>query len=185
MKIFRVFDQRLVRISDISGKYDCLFVLPFLDRQFNTCRSQKMPGINKPYRNSFCRSNHFIIRTVYKIFDNAHGIFHRVRRHEFRFALSSAFTVSPLCLEHLDMCTVTKHDITEMAGCICGINRSLETFCINCRQISGVIHMRMGQKHEVQFSRCHGNFCILIIIRSLFHTTVNQKLTTCCFQIIT
>ena len=40
------------------------------------------------------------------------------------------------CLEHLNMRAVAKHNIAQMTGCICGINRPLTPFRINCRQIS-------------------------------------------------
>ena len=136
VQILRILDQRLSCISDITGEDDLLFFIPFTDRQLYTCRSQKMACINKADRNSLCRSDHLFIWTAHEIPDNTHGIFHGISRYKFRFALTFALSVTPLSLEHLNMRTVTKHNITQVAGSICRIDRPLETFRIDCGQIA-------------------------------------------------
>ena len=184
VQIFRILYQWLTGVSDISGKYDLFLRFFFSDRHFNTGRSKQMSCINKTYRNSFCRSNHLIIRASYKISDHTHCVFHCVCRHKFRFALSSALAVSPLSFKHLNMSTVSKHNITQMTGGVRCVYWPSKSFCINSRKISGMIHMRMGKKNKLNFSHSNWYLCILIIVRSLFHTAVYKKFMACCLQII-
>ena len=144
-----------------------------------------MSCVYKPNGNPWCRGNCFFVGAWYKILYYTHGIFHRVGRYKFRFTLTASLTVTPFCLEHLNMRAVTEHDIAEMTGCLGRIDRTQKAFRIDSGQVSGMVHMRMCQKNEIQVSRINWDFLILIIIRSLFHTAVYQKLLTCCFQIIT
>ena len=185
VEIDRVFDQWLVQITDIAGEDDFFLFAIFLNRDLNTCRAKKVAGIYKANADSFCRFDGFFIRTRNKILDNTHGIFHGVSRNKFRFSLTTSFTVSPFCLEHLNVGTVSKHNVTKVAGSLCCINRALKTFCINSGKISGVIHMCMGQKNKIQVTSLYRNILILVVIRPLFHTAVYQEFLSCCFQIIT
>ena len=180
----RIFDQRLICISNIPGKNNFFLCVLFCDRNLNTCRSQKMPRIYKPYLNSLCRLHCFFIRTGNKIPDHSHCIFHSIRGNKFRLALAASLTVSPLSLKHLYMSAVAKHNVAKIAGGICGINRSLKAFGINCRKITGMIHMSMGQQHKINISRISRNIPVFIIIRPLLHTTVYQKLFSRRFQIV-
>ena len=185
VEIDRVFDQWLVQITDIAGEDDFFLFAIFLNRDLNTCRAKKVAGIYKANADSFCRFDGFFIRARNKILDNAHSIFHGVSRNKFRLALAASFTVSPFCLEHLNVGTVSKHNVTKVAGSLCCINRALKTFCINSGKISGVIHMCMGQKNKIQVTSLYRNILILVVIRPLFHTAVYQEFLSCCFQIIT
>ena len=185
MEIDRIFDQWLIQITDIAGEDNFFLFAIFLNHDLNTCRTKKVAGIYETYADSFCRFDGFFIRTRNKILDNAHGIFHSVSRHKFRLALAASFTVTPLCLEHLNVGTVSKHNIAKVTGGLCCINRALKTFCINSGKISGVIHMCMGQKNKIQVTSLYRNILILVVIRTLFHTAVYQEFLSCCFQIIT
>ena len=185
VKVYRIFDQRLIEISDITGKNNLFLFAVFVDDHFNACRSKQVSGIDKTYTDTFRRCDRLFIWTRNKILQDTHCIFHRICRYKLRLALTTSLTVTPFCLEHLDMGAVSKHNVTEMAGRLCRINRSLKTFCIDCRQISGMIHMCVGQKHKIKVTSLNRYFLIFIIIGSLFHTTVYKKLLTGSFQIIT
>ena len=185
MEIDRIFDQWLIQVTDIAGEDYFLFFVIFLNDDLNARRSKEMSGIYETYADSLGRFNGFFVRTRNKILDNAHGIFHSVSRHKFRFSLTTSFTVSPFCLEHLNVGTVSKHNVTKVAGSLCCINRSLKSFCVDSGKISGVIHMCMGQKNKIQVTSLYRNILILVVIRALFHTAVYQEFLSCCFQIIT
>jgi len=111
VQILRILDQGLAGISNISGEYNLFLCILLPDRQLNTCRAQQMACINKPGWDSLCRSNHLIVRASHKVSDHSHGIFHCISRNKFRFALSSAFTVSPFCFKHLNVRTISEHNI--------------------------------------------------------------------------
>ena len=185
MEINRILDQWLIQVTDIAGEDYFLFFVIFLNDDLNARRSKEMSGIYETYADSLGRFNGFFVRTRNKILDNAHGIFHSVSRHKFRFSLTTSFTVSPFCLEHLNVGTVSKHNVAKVAGGLCCINRALKTFCVDSGKISGVIHMCMGQKNKIQVTSLYRNILILVVIRPLFHTAVYQEFLSCCFQIIT
>ena len=144
-----------------------------------------MSRIHKTNLDSFSRFDNFIVWTSDKVSKNTHCVFHRICRNKFRFSFSAPLTISPFSLKHLDMCAVTKHDIAEITSCLCRINRTLIAFCIQGRKISGMIHVCMCQKHKIQITRSHRKLLIFIIIRSLLHSIIHQKLPSCRFQIIT
>ena len=185
VEIDRVFDQWLVQITDIAGEDDFLFFVIFLNDDLNARRSKEMSGIYETYADSLGRFNGFFVRTRNEVLNDTHGIFHGVSRNKFRLTLAASFTVTPLCLEHLNVGTVSKHNVAKVAGGLCCINRALKTFCINSGKISGVIHMCMGQKNKIQVTSLYRNILILVVIRPLFHTAVYQEFLSCCFQIIT
>ena len=134
--IYRILNQRLIKITDITGKYDFFLFVILGEPDLNTTGTKKMSCIYKTYLYSFCRFNNLIVRTSDKVPKHSHGIFHSISRYKFRLAFSAALTVSPFCLKHLDVCTVTKHNITEIAGRLCCIDRSLITLGIQSGKIS-------------------------------------------------
>ena len=185
MEINRILDQWLIQVTDIAGEDYFLFFVIFLNDDLNARRSKEMSGIYETYADSLGRFNGFFVRTRNEVLNDTHGIFHGVCRNKFRFSLTTSFTVSPFCLEHLNVGTVSKHNIAKVAGGLCCINRALKTFCINSGKISGVIHMCMSQKNKIQVTSLYRNILILVVIRTLFHTAVYQEFLSCCFQIIT
>ena len=185
MEINRILDQWLIQVTDIAGEDDFLFFVIFLNDDLNARRSKEMSGIYETYADSLSRFNGFFVRTRNEVLNDTHGIFHGVSRNKFRLTLAASFTVTPLCLEHLNVGTVSKHNVAKVAGGLCCINRALKTFCINSGKISGVIHMCMGQKNKIQVTSLYRNILILVVIRPLFHTAVYQEFLSCCFQIIT
>ena len=185
MEINRILDQWLIQVTDIAGEDYFLFFVIFLNDDLNARRSKEMSGIYETYADSLSRFNGFFVRTRNEVLNDTHGIFHGVSRNKFRLTLAASFTVTPLCLEHLNVGTVSKHNVAKVAGGLCCINRALKTFCINSGKISGVIHMCMGQKNKIQVAPLYRNILILVVIRPLFHTAVYQEFLSCCFQIIT
>ena len=183
-EINRIFYQRLIFISNVSGKYNGLFHSIFLNIHFDAAGTKKMTCVNKFYPQSLSKNDSLVIRTAYKVSDHAHGVFHGISRNKLRFPLALRLTVAPFSLKHLDMGTVTEHNVAKIAGCFSGIDWSLKSFCVNCRKIAGMVHMRMRQKNKIQISRRHRNILILVVIRPLFHSAVYQKLFSGCFQII-
>ena len=185
MEINRILDQWLIQVTDIAREDYFLFFVIFLNDDLNARRSKEMSGIYETYADSLGRFNGFFVRTRNEVLNDTHGIFHGVCRNKFRFSLTTSFTVSPFCLEHLNVGTVSKHNVTKVAGSLCCINRSLKSFCVDSGKISGVIHMCMGQKNKIQVTSLYRNILILVVIRTLFHTAVYQEFLSCCFQIIT
>ena len=80
------------------------------------------------------------------------------------------------------MSTVTKHDITEIAGSRCSVNWPSEPLGIGQGEISRMVDMSMGQQRKINFRQRHRDLLIFILIRPLFHTTVYKKLLSCRLQ---
>ena len=135
-----------------------------------------MPGIHKSYLYTVCNLDFSAVFTPHKLFDHIQSILHGIRRYKIRLSVSLSLAVTPLSLEHLNMRTVTKHDVTQVAGSICRINRSPESFCISQREIAGMVNVGMGQQCKIHLGQCHRNLLVFILIRPLLHSTVHQKL---------
>ena len=144
-----------------------------------------MSGIYKTHLNPVCQFQNLLIRAAHQMRDGSLRIVHIIQRLYRFLAGSLSFPVSPFCFKHLDMCTVTKHDLAQIHGGIGRINISPEPLCIQNRKFSGVIDMCMCQQYKIKFRSRHRNRYILKIIRSLLHSKIHQKLFTGGFQKIT
>ena len=134
-----------------------------------------MSCVHKTNFNSICKLNYFMIITRNKLLNYIQSIFHRIRRNKLRLPISSCLTVSPLCLEGLNVSTITKHDITQIAGCSGCINRTAKSSCISQREISGMVNMRMRQQGKIYIRHRNRHILVLILVRTLFHTTIHEK----------
>ena len=130
LKICWILDQWLVFIANISGKYYFFFFSIFFHPDLNTGRTKQMSCICKTNLYPGSRLENFSILSSHKILQHCQCIFHGIYRHKICFSLAASLTIAPFCLKHLDMCTITKHNITQMTGGFCCIDRSLKAFCI-------------------------------------------------------
>ena len=78
-----------------------------------------MSDIGKSDFHSFTYLDHMVILTRYQSADRSIRIFHCINRlHQLILCASLRLTILPLCLLHLDMGTVTKHDAAQVNGCL-------------------------------------------------------------------
>ena len=100
-----------------------------------------------------------VIRTTYKAlheYSHVHPL--RCTAVQYFFpACASSLTITPFCLEHLDVCTVTKHDITQLRTSL-PWHKSVH--------LNPFLHNSAGRlpewsicacvsKNQIQFSRCN------------------------------
>ena len=181
----RIPQDRLIDISEISGKYNRSGFSIFGSKHFNRRRSKQMSDIRKPNRNPITQFNFLIIITGNQKPYRRKCIFHRIQRY-IRFPAGTfGFPVSPLCLKLLDMCTVTQHDRTEFRSRFGCKYLSAESVGIKHRQKTCMINMCMGKQYVINFCRIHRNFLIFKQISSLFHTNVYTKTFIAYFKIMT
>ena len=111
LNILRIPDQWLMFITNVTGKYDLFLHAIFFYPDFNRRGSQEMSRIYKPNRNPFCNPLFFHVTASYKALHDSLCILYSVHRYIFFPACTSSLTITPFCLEHLNVCTVSKHDI--------------------------------------------------------------------------
>ena len=85
----------------------------------------------------------------------------------------------------LNMRTVTKHDITQLRCRIGSENLPFKPILCKLWQHSGMINMCMCEEYIIHFCCTDRKSRILIQIRSLFHTAVNQNILSCYLQKMT
>ena len=115
----RIFDDRLILVTHISGKYDLFRNFSFCYPHFNTCGSQKMPYIIKSDFYSVTQCNLLTVIHRCQKLGRRICICNRINRFVFRFPASSCLPVSPFRLKFLNMGTVTQHDIAQICRCKC------------------------------------------------------------------
>ena len=104
------------------------------------------------------------------------GILHHIHRLILRLSCSSALAVAPLCLKFLDVRAVTQHNVAEIRCRECGKDLSLKSILRKPWQHSRVVNVRMGKEHIVNILLRDRQPRILIQIRSLLHTAVDQDI---------
>ena len=121
-----------------------------------------MPHIIESYFNSVTQRN--LLSVIYRCQKLRCGICvcNRINRFVFRFSASSCLPVSPFRFKFLNMCAVTKHNITKIRRCKCGDDLPGKSFFHQKRNISGMINMCMCQKNVIYISRCNRKFLILV-----------------------
>ena len=133
--IFRIFDQRMTTVSDISRKYNLLRHIPFRRPDFNAGRAKQMAYIRKPDLNIFTYRHFTVIITGNKPPDGAIRILHGVKRfYHLILCTSLRLAVFPFRLLHLNMRTVPEHDITQVAGRRRRIDFAPKSPCIQKRK---------------------------------------------------
>ena len=145
-----------------------------------------MPDICKTNPDTLTDFHIFLIVTGDKTLDGPVSILHRKERlHQLILRASLGFTVLPLCLLHMNMRTVTKHDAAQIAGGLCGVNPAPEPPGIQKRQKPGMVYVRMCQKHIVDQSCFHRQFTVLKHLDSLLHAIIHQNVSVSHTQIMT
>ena len=76
----RIFNNRLIHITYITGKDNLLLHIRFLDPDFNTCRSKQMSYICKSYPDTITQIYDLVIAARCKMFDCPQRILHLVQR---------------------------------------------------------------------------------------------------------
>ena len=175
LQIMGITDQRLVLITDIAGEHDLFLCISFPDPQLHRCGTQQVSRIHKTDTNTVRQHDLLIIRTSDQTLDRPVRIIHIIERHKFFFSCTPALPVTPLCLKHLDMGTVTQHDLTQITRRRRGKDLPPESSLVQKRQPSGMIDMGMRQKRHVDLACGYGDLLILIFIRSLLHSAVDQQ----------
>ena len=177
LRIRRILNERLVFISNVSGKDNFLRYILFGCPDLDTRRSKEMPNICKTDLYPLTDLNHPVVFTGNDPADNIVCILHGIKRlYKCIVRTSLRLAVLPLRILHLDMCTVTKHNAAKVCRCLRCQDLPPESSCRQLRQHTGMIHMGMGQQHIIKLCLTHGQLCILKGINALLHTIIHQNM---------
>ena len=105
-----------------------------------------------------------------------------VKRYHRRFTGTHGLSGLVFRFGFLDMGAVLEHDIAQTTGLCGGIHRPAEALLIQQGKHAGVIDMRVGKQHKLDFSRRHGERGGGKIVFPLLHTIVNQDVPAVDFQ---
>ena len=144
-----------------------------------------MTRIHKSYAYSICHINFFVVIAADQTADRTNCIIDIIQRNYFCSSGSLSFSVFPLCFEHLNVRTVPQHNIAQIRCRFCCKNLSAESSLVQKWKLSGMIDMCMCQKHHINITGSNRNLLIFKLIRSLFHSAVNQNIFPTGFQIRT
>ena len=77
--ILRIFDDRLIDIADISGKYDFFAYTVFCDPDFNAGRTKQVTDICEAKLDSFTELNCLVIIDRCKKCNCIHGVLYSIK----------------------------------------------------------------------------------------------------------
>ena len=177
LRIRRILNERLVFISNVSGKDNFLRYVFFRCPDLNTGRSQEMTYICKTDLHPFTNLNHPVVLAGNNPSDDIICVLHGIKRLDQRIVRASLrLTVLPLRILHLDMCAVPKHNTAKICRCFRCQDLPPESSCCELWQHTGMIHMGMGKQHIIKLCLTHGQLCILKGINALLHTIIHQNM---------
>ena len=130
LQILWITDQWLVLIANVTGKYDLFLNALFFDPYFYRGRAQQMSGIHKTDGNAVCDNLLLQIPASYKTLHHALCILYGIQWHVSLFTSSFSLTVAPFRLKHLNVRTVSKHDITQLLRSFRGKDLSPESILV-------------------------------------------------------
>ena len=77
--MLRIFDDRLICVADISGKYDFFAYTVFCDPDFDAGRAKKMTDVGEPDLDSLAELDGLIVINRSKKCDCIHGILYGIK----------------------------------------------------------------------------------------------------------
>ena len=175
VQILRVADNRLVCVTDVAGKHDFLCFAVFGDGQFRARRAEQMPRVDKAHPNALEQGLRRVIFTGDKLLHRVLRVLHRVKRHGRFFARTLRFAVAPLGFKLLNVGGVLEHNRAKPRGGDCRINPPFKAVRGEQRQFAGMVNVRVGQHHAVDFPGRYGQIGVLISVGTLFKPAVNQN----------
>ena len=112
-------------------------------------------------------------------FKQFHGIFrilYSINWNDGLFPRALCFAVFPFCFAFLNMCGITQHDIAKLFGCLSSVDRIIIPGSNQCRDLSGMVNMRMCQKDRINLFRLDRDLAVHIGISPLFHTAIHKNI---------
>ena len=171
----RIFQNRLVEIADIAAEHDLLPEAVFFEPQLDGRGPEQMADVREPDRRALGHADHVPVRARPEFRQNAFRVRHRVQSLLLRPSRPARFAVFPLRLILLNVRGVPEHDLAQARRGFRRIHRAAESVLVQKRQQTGVVDVRMRQKHKRDFRRRDGHRGIFEPVAPLLHAAVHQK----------
>ena len=176
LNILRIAQDRLIQVSDVAREGDLARLSPLVQPDLDRCGSEQMPHVGHADRHAVVDLDLLTVGAGAQKPDNAQSILHVVERLDRLTAAALRLAALPLRFRHLDICTVTKHDVAERTGGGTGIDRTAVPLLIQQRQATAVVDMGVGEQHEIQLRRADRQLLIHEEILALLHAVVHYSL---------
>ena len=82
--------------------------------------------------------------------------------------------VLPLCLLHVNVCTVPQHNAAQIRGRLRGVNLSPKPSGRQLRNHAGMVYMGMGKQHIVYACLRHRQLAVFKHIDALLHAVIDK-----------
>ena len=172
--IARVVDEGLVEVAHIARKDELFGDVLLGDPQLDTRGPEQMARVDEPDGDPVAELFDLVVDVWLELGDRRLRVPHGVHRLDLLAAGAFALAVFPLGLKLLDVRGVAQHDAAEIAGRVGRADRAPEAQLCQQGKAAGVVDMRVGQQHIVDFPRRKGDLLMLIFIGALLHAAVDE-----------
>ena len=143
-----------------------------------------MADVDKPRLYRCAQANHLAVPAGAEALEHSLGIVHVIERHIPRMAGALRLAVAPLRFKHLNVRAVAQHNPAQILRRFRRNHGAAETLRVQQRQAAGMIDVRMRQQNVINLRRINRYLLILILVRSLLHTAVDQNMKPADLQIV-
>ncbi len=171
----RVAQKRLVEVAKVAGKYDFFHHTVFGDMYLYAGGAEQMPRVRKMNSDSRAKLKRLIVRVGHKKLNCADGVVHGIERNKLLAARALGFAVSPFGFKHLNVRTVAKHDVAQIARGLGGVNLPVKAPGVQQGEQPGMVDVRVSEQNIVDVGGLNGDFLVLVHILALLHAVVNQN----------
>ena len=143
-QVFRVPDNGLVQVADVSGKDNDLSGVSFGDGDLNAGAAQKVSGVHKPGGNALEQRDGLMVLYRAEQGDGGVCILHGIQWGSRIPPGPLAFALPPLGFRLLNMGAVSEHNFHKLTGLAGGDDLLAVSFLHQQGKPSGVVDVRMG-----------------------------------------
>ena len=180
-----VVDEGLVEVAHVARKDELFGDVLLGDPQLDARGPEQVARVDEPDGDPVAELLHLVVDIGFELGDRRLRVPHGVHRFDLLAPRALALAVFPLGLKLLDVRGVAQHDAAEVAGRVGRADRAAEAQLGQQGKAAGVVDVRVGQQHIVDFARREGDFLVLIFIGALLHAAVDQEFLPARLQIVT
>ena len=169
-------EDGLIRVADIAGEHRLSLNAVFAQPNFDGCGAEKMSDVGKAQGDGVVYEYFFTVAAGTQAAQKPLNVLQIVKRCYGRLTSALGFAGLPLGVAHLNVRTVTKHDVQKRAGGGGGVDRTLEAVFVKQRQSAGVVNVGVGDDDEVKQRRGDGKLLVFKQVLSLLHAVVHKTL---------
>ena len=183
-QISRVFDNGLVRLSNITSEDELGLLTIFFHTHFYDSRAQNMTCHLKFNGNTRDNSKCFVEVVNFKHGQGFVGIVQSKERLYQFFTGTHTLAVSKFCVAFLNVSTVRQKNRAKFLGRFSAVNFTFKAMLHQLRQKAAVIHVGVGKHNSFNIRRVKEKLLLIKRLNqlgALEHTTINKNFSIVSF----